>query len=382
MSLFITCGQGLESLLAEELNELGFSKLELGYCGVYVDDDSMASIYEINYRSRIAGRVLLPLFDFACRDKSDLYKKTLDFSWENYFKDDYTFAIDANVQHDRFQNSLFAAQVMKDAICDRLRDTLGERPSVDLKSPDIQLNLFIYEGRAIISFDTSGQPLYKRNYKIHTGAAPLQESLAAAFLRIAKYTGDEILVDPCAGSGTLLIEAAAIATHTPPGFWRREWGFFKHPHFNREDWLRVKERANSSKIPLKKGLIWGLEREPEIADFCRMNIEHAGFGEKIEVIHGNFSSHEPQAPYNFLITNPPHGKRLASEEALIPLYRSLGDFMKQKLTAPARGFIFTSSKMLSKEVGLAAKRRHVIASAGMDARLLEFDIYKASKVKT
>lgn len=204
----------------------------------------------------------------------------------------------------------------------------------------------------------------------------MQETLAAALLKIAGFSGDEAMIDPCCGSGTLLIEAAAMASNTPPGYWRKDWGFLRHPSFRREEWLKVKDRADSSRKPLEKGLIWGLEREPEIANFCRANIEEAGFSQEIEVITTNFMSHVPTTSYNVLITNPPHGLRLASEESLIPLYRALGDFMKQKMAPVARGYIFTSSKTLAKNIGLAAKRRHVIASAGLEARLLEFDVFK------
>lgn len=375
MSLFISCAQGFESLLTDELSELGIQVKGPGYCGVYVEDVSMMTIYTINYRSRIASRVLLPLLEFSCRDKTDLYKNTKEYAWEKFFKDGLTFSIDANVRHERFNNSLFATQIMKDAICDRLREKSGNRPSVHVKNPDLQLNLFIDVDRAILSFDTSGQPLYKRNYRLHTGGAPMQETLAASLLRVARYSGDEVMVDPCCGSGTLLIEALAIASNTAPGFWREHWGFFKHPDFRHEDWFLVKKNADLLRRSLKKGHWWGIEREKEIAHFCQMNVANAGFGDLVTIIQGDFIKHPPMAPYNFLITNPPHGLRLASEEALVPLYRALGDFMKQKMAKPARGFVYTSSKKLSKEVGLAAKRRHVIASAGLEARLLEFDIF-------
>ncbi len=375
MSLFVTCGQGLEVLLSEELTELGYKDLSPGYCGVHVKDDSMKSIYNINYRSRLASRVLLPLLDFRCFDQRDLYQKSLGFDWGAYLKKDQTFAIDANVQHESLRNSLFAAQVLKDAICDNLRETHGFRPSVDLKNPDVQLNLYIDQDQAVISFDTSGEPLYKRKYRLESGGAPLQESLAAAFLRIARYNAEDIGIDPCCGSGTLLIEAALLATNTAPGYLRTQWGFFGLPNFKREAWLKVKSDADSQKKPLFPGKLWGLEREPEIAEFCRQNIAKAGFADGIEITCTNFISHAPTAPYNFLISNPPHGKRLGSEDGLRSLYRSLGDFMKQKMAKPGRGYIFTSNTALGKEVGLAAKRRHVITSGGMDARLLEYDLY-------
>jgi putative N6-adenine-specific DNA methylase len=244
-----------------------------------------------------------------------------------------------------------------------------------VKNPDVQLNLFIYDERAVISFDSSGEPLHKRKYRVHTGAAPLQESLAAALLRIARYDAQEITIDPCCGSGTLLIEAALMASNTPPGSWRTRWGFQAHPDFNFDAWLRVKNQADGQIKALKPGSFFGLEREPEIAEFCRANIENAGLADAIEIKCTNFSTYTPEASYTFLISNPPHGKRLGSEDGLKPVYRALGDFMKQKMAKPSRGFLYTSSSMLAKEVGLAAKRRHVINCGGVDARLLQFDIY-------
>ncbi len=377
MKLFIMCGQGLEPLLEEELIELGIQNTQRGFCGIYVDNASMTDLYTINYCSRIASRVLSPLLFFRCIDSESLYKKTVSVDWGSIIKKGASMAIDANVNHPKIRNSLYAAQVTKDAICDRLRKDHGFRPIIDTQLPDIQINLFINNSEATISLDTSGQPLHKRAYRLRAGAAPMQETLAAALLRIARYDGKSVVCDPCCGAGTLLIEAALIASKTPPGYLRKHWGFFFHPNFDEAQFLAVKQNADNKKKELSKGFFWGIEREPEIADFCRANCEEAGFGDVIDISAKNFMSHTPKAPINFLITNPPHGKRLASEQSLIPLYRGLGDFMKQKMQKPARGFIFTMSHALAKEVGLQAKRRHVIKSSGMDARLLEFDIYSS-----
>ena len=375
MSLFVMCAHGLETLLIKELEELGYEGLSEGYCGVYVAKSSMKDVYKINYSSRLASRVLMPLLNFKCFDKNTLYNKGLSIKWENYIKKDHSFSIDANVRHYSLRNSLFAAQVLKDAICDRLRDRYGFRPNVDLKNPDIQINLFIDNEEAVISFDTSGQPLYKRGYRLYTGEAPLQETLAAALLKIANYNAGDITIDPCCGSGTLLIEAALVATNTPPGYMRTSWGFLLHPDFNKELWLQIKDEADSKKQSLNPGFLWGLEKESEVANFCKANIERAGFKNLINIECQDFNSHTPSAKYNLLISNPPHGKRLGNEGDLVPLYRSLGDFMKNKISKPGRGFLFTTSKFLGKEVGLKAKRRHVISSSGLDARLLEFEIF-------
>src|SRR4029079_10752941 len=135
---------------------------------VYVEYDNFDTIYKINYQSRLASRVLLPLTKFDTFNAKTLYKGASAIDWKRFIPRGKTIAIDANVTHKQLRNSLFAAQVVKDAICDQLREKTGERPSVDVRHPDVQLNLFIYDESAVISFDTSGQSLHKRGYREET----------------------------------------------------------------------------------------------------------------------------------------------------------------------------------------------------------------------
>jgi putative N6-adenine-specific DNA methylase len=375
MSLFVTCPRGVEQLLIDELAELGFTEISAGYSGVYVRDDSMQAIYRINYCSRIACRVLLPLQQFRCYDEKALYHGSSEVNWSHYLRRGQTLAIDSNVQHPKIRNSLFASQVVKDAICDQFRAKTGWRPSVDLKDPDLQLNLFIHNERATISFDTSGAPLFKRGYRQDAGPAPIQEALAAALLRLAGYQGSETLIDPCCGSGTLLIEAALMAAKIAPGYLRKDWAFMGLPEFSSLEWLKVKNFADAQRIELPKGLIQGCEIDSEVARICKDNLRAAGFHMQIEVWRKDFNDHHPDPAPHFLITNPPHGKRLSEVDSLKGLYRQLGDFMKRRLANKARGFIFTGNMELGKEVGLAPKRRHIIPNGGEEARLLEYDIF-------
>lgn len=373
--LFVSCAQDLESLLEQELREMGFDQTTCGYRGVYVNTTSLEHVYRINYCSRLAGRVMLPLARFRCRDRKALTQGLATIDWLRYIPRNKTFAIDANVSHRELRNSLFAAQLMKDAICDQFREKTGDRPNVDVKDPDVQLNLFIHNELAVVSFDTSRTPLYKRGYRIESVEAPMQESLAAALLRLGKYQGSEILCDPFCGSGTLLIEAALIATRTAPGYLRQQWGFMLLPDFSQEAWLKVKNEADAQRIPLPKNLLFGSDINKNAVRICKANIRAAGFHQSIEVIQSDFRDYEPSIPPTFLISNPPYGQRLDDVEELKSLYRSLGDFMKRKMAKPSRGFIFTGNLDLAKEIGLAAKKRHVLNNSGIDSRLLEYDLY-------
>lgn len=376
MKIFVSCSQGLEPILVQEMQKMGFENVLEGFRGVHVEVREIADIYRINYCSRIGGRVMLPLTDFVCYDQKALYKGASKIDWASYIAPGKTIAIDSNVNHKHLRNSLFAAQVVKDAICDQIREKRGTRPNVDVKNPDVQLNLFIHQDRAIISLDTSGTPLHKRGYRQETVEAPIQETLAAAILMLADYKGDEILYDPCCGSGTFLIEAALMASRTAPGYLRKYWGFMNLPDFSQEEWLKVKNEEDAKRIPLPHGKIYGSDMGRNVVRIAKVNLRASGFLPVIEVKQGDFRDIEPAPPPTLIVANPPYGKRLADEEEyLVSLYRALGDFMKRKSAKPAKGFIFTGNLELSKEIGLAPKRRYVMSNSGIESRLLAFDLY-------
>lgn len=375
ISLFVTCASALEPLLEKELSELGIESPKAGFRGVYVNKWDWSTIYKINYCSRLASRVLLPLIEFKCFDGNSIYKNAMHIDWSRFIRGRSTFAIDANVHHRELRNSLYAAQVLKDAICDQMRQKTGHRPSVNVQEPDVQLNLFVHNNRGVISFDTSGAPLHKRGYRIESGEAPLKETLAAAILKLADYNKEAIFFDPCCGSGTFLIEAALLAANIPPGYLRHRWGFMHHPHYNQIDWLRVKNESDAYRQPIGKGKIFGIDIGKEVVRGCKSNLRAAGFLQEIEVQQADFRDYVPSITPTMMIANPPYGKRLEEEDRLVSLYRALGDFFKKYSSKPGKGYVFTGNLELAKEVGLASTKKHILYNGPIESRLLEFELY-------
>ena len=255
------------------------------------------------------------------------------------------------------------------------RRRTGSRPSVDTKTPDIQLNLFIRDMQGTIYLDTSGTPLHKRNYRIDSVEAPLQESLAAAIIKIANPSENDIILDPCCGSGTLLIEAALIASKTPPGYLRSDWGFRHIPGYSHADFLKVKAELDKDRLTLAPGRFFGCDVNKDAVRISKGNLRASGFHQAVQIAHSDFRDFTPEIAPTLVITNPPHGLRMGEVESLRGMYRALGDFLKHKTAKPSRAFVFTGNLELSKEVGLAPKRRHVVHSGGVEGRLLEFDLY-------
>ena len=360
--IFVTCPTGIEALLAEELKEFGIPNVRKGFRGVYVPQE-MSNVYKINYCSRLATRVLYPIKQFTCKNKEDLYEHAKRIPWQQYMTLKKTFAIDSNVSHPMLRNSLYASLVLKDGICDFFRDKCGERPSVETQDPDVQLNLFIHDEKATISLDTSGAPLFKRGWRTEATEAPIQESLAAAILRLANYSPDDVLCDPFCGSGTFLMEAAMIATKTPPGFFRKHWGFFNLPEFSEAEWKKVKAEADAQRIPLQKGKIMGADKDPRAVDLALAHLKKAGF-EEIEVVRKDIRSYYPTISPNLVVTNPPYGVRLSVSA---DLFVALARFLKNRTA-----YILGVDEGIIRTMGITPKRTYDLKSGGLDIVLYHF----------
>jgi len=365
--LFITCAGNLEPWLLSELKEMGIGSAHRGHRGVYAPR-TMENVYKINYSSHIATRVLWPMIRFPCPHAQALYGAVRTIEWERYFSPSDTLAIDANIDHHlHLRNSHFAGLVVKDAICDRLRDAKGWRPSVDLENPSIQLNLHIHKGIASLYFDTSGKPLFKRGYRRETGGAPLQESLAAAILKVAGYRPEiDRLCDPFCGSGTLLIEAAMLATRTPAGFFRRSWGFTGMAEFEQAKWKAIRACADQKRIPLTTGKIFGSDGSPSSNAIARAHLEATGFLGSVDVFSRSIQTLRTPFTPSLIVCNPPYGRRLETSDAI---YSGLGQYATS--CKGARLFFLASDERMAKAISLPLSEKISCLNGGLPVKLYE-----------
>ena len=223
MKFFASCGKGLEYLLVDELQALGCAHATATIAGANVEG-SLADAQRAVLWSRLASRVLWPLAEFDCPDPDALYAGALAIDWPAQLDASTTLAVDAHVSGDALTHARYAAQRLKDAVVDVMRDRTGSRPDVDVESPGLRLSLVVRKGRAIVSVDLGGGPLHRRGWRSAQGEAPLKENLAAAVLLRGQWPAIHAeggaLLDPMCGSGTLLIEGALMAADVAPGLQR------------------------------------------------------------------------------------------------------------------------------------------------------------------
>jgi putative N6-adenine-specific DNA methylase len=370
---FAQISGGLETLAGTELEDLGASRLEPGFRGIHFSADHTA-LYGINYKTRLITRVLAPLVSFRCRNRDDLYRAGKSIDWTAFFALKHTFGIFANVSgNTNLRHSKFAALCLKDAIADFFRSRLGERPNVDPTNPDVWLNLYIEKDQGTISLDTSGGSLHRRGYRRKAVEAPMQETVAAAMVKLSGWNGEKPVYDPMCGSGTLLCEAMMQYCRIPAGFLRQNFGFRFMPDFDNGLWEKVKMKADKNIRQLPEGLIAG-------SDFSDIAVASAGIncrilpgGDRIKLSRKNFK--DISGLENMVILcNPPYGIRLKHADNLGEFYKSLGDFLKQRCKG-TQAYIYFGNRELLKMIGLKPAWKKPLKNAGLDGRVAKYELY-------
>lgn len=366
---------GFEQLLENELKELGAQAVVAGNRFVQFKGDK-GFLYKANLCLRTALKILVPIHSCKVTTEEELYKAAYDFQWNTYFSAQQTIAIDSVVFGDNFTHSLYVSQKVKDAIADQFRATVGIRPSVDLKTPDIRINVHIDRNQCTFSLDSSGASLHHRGYRSATNIAPLNEVLAAGLIQLSNWDKRSDFLDPMCGSGTLLIEAAMLSCNIPANINRTAFAFEKWLDWDEDLYLTIEE-AQLNKIQGLSGTISGFDKAPSAVKKAQDNIVNANLEDFIAVEQNNFfySKKTTQGPLH-LVTNPPYGERLAGD--INALHKQFGDTLKQNYTN-TQAWMITSNLEAAKHLGLRPSRKIKLFNGKLESRLLHYSIYAGSK---
>ena len=366
---------GFEEILAKELTQLGAMKVKQGVRNVSFEGDK-GFMYKANLGIRTAIKILKPITTFRVNNEKDLYTNVYKMDWSNYMKSSGTLAVDATVHSTIFTHSQYTALKVKDAIVDKFRDETGERPNVDLRFPDLKINVHIDRSLCTISLDTSGESLHKRGYKTATNIAPINEVLAAGLIMLSGWDGLCDFMDPMCGSGTILAEAAMIACNIPPNLMRKEFAFERW-----NDWdVELFEKIETSLLNKTRDFhhkMFGFDKSPSAVAKAKDNLKNAHLDEFVIIKHEDFFKTQKGGEDKLhMVFNPPYGERLDIE--MESFYKAIGDTLKQGYSNTDAWFI-TSNLEAIKHVGLRPSRKIKLMNAKLESRLLKYVMYAGSK---
>ncbi|MCL7751284.1 bifunctional 23S rRNA (guanine(2069)-N(7))-methyltransferase RlmK/23S rRNA (guanine(2445)-N(2))-methyltransferase RlmL [Guyparkeria hydrothermalis] len=322
-SVEIIAPPGLETALAEELRRLTNEPISDRPFGASADLP-VEAVYRILADSLIAGRVYLPIARGRATQADELYALADSVDWAAHLRVGDSLSISATGGNEALRHTGFIATRVKDAIVDQFRAATGTRPDVDSDEPGLRIHCHVSgNGEASLAIELSNGSLHRRGYRAEGGEAPLRENLAAGLLfrarwpQVASLGGG--LFDPMCGSGTFLTEAALALWGLPDALRRQRMGspaWRGHVADARDAVLDDAARGWLDTPPPRGSIaIVGQDRDPLQLAAAHANIEAAGLGEAIELIHADsFRAPTPAAlqgiDTGLLISNVPFGQRI------------------------------------------------------------------------
>lgn len=368
--------KGLETVLAQELTDLGANDIEIGRRAVSFTG-TLETLYRANFCLRTASRVLVPIAEFHAKDADQVYQEAKRIDWAQLMHVDTAFSIDATVFSESFRHSKYVTYRVKDAIADWWTEREGRRPNVRVTDPDLMINVHIAGEQVTISLDSSGESLHKRGYRSATTQAPINEALAAGLLLLAGWKGETDFYDMMCGSGTLLIEAALIAQNIAPGVFRKGFAFEKWHDFDRELFETIynddtQERAFTHHI-------YGSDASYYAVQAALKNVQSAGMARFIDVkqIRIQEVKREEQTPA-LVMMNPPYGERLAQDKDVLRLYQDMGSILKHQFQG-STAWIISSNEDALKCVGLKPNRRLHMMNGELDCLFNQYQLFAGER---
>ena len=370
-----TTFHGLEDVLANELLKLGARDIIPFKRGVSFTGDK-GFMYKANLCLRTALKILVPIYSFRADNEHELYDKMKEYEWETLLNVDDTLAINATINSDEFNHSLYVSQKTKDAICDRFVDKFDVRPNVDLDRPTIRIYVHIFRNQVNVSLDSSGDSLFKRGYRVDIDTAPMKEVLAAGMVLLSNWQPHLPLIDGMCGSGTLGIEAALFANNIPPGVFREEYGFMKWHDFDKNLWNTIYESSiNRIKDDMPNIISSDIDIVP--LEMAKRNGVVAKVDDMITYQHISFFDLMPTKPHGTILLNPPYDERIKMEDTNA-FYKQIGDKLKKDFGGWT-AWIISSNLDAIKSIGLHPSKKMTLYNASLECKLLKYELYSGSK---
>ncbi|MCH5268058.1 MAG: class I SAM-dependent RNA methyltransferase [Lachnospiraceae bacterium] len=367
--LIAPCHFGLEAVLKKEITRLGYEILKVEDGRVTFTGDA-AAISRANIFLRTTERILLKIGSFHATTFEELFEGTKALPWEEFIPADGRFWV---TKATSIKSKLFSPSdiqsIMKKAMVERLK-TKYHTDWFPEDGSDFPVRVTLMKDEVTVCLDTSGESLHKRGYRLATVKAPITETLAAALILLTPWNKDRILIDPFCGSGTFPIEAAMIGAEIAPGMNRS---------FTAEQWTHI--------IPKKCWYDAINEAEDKILRDIKMDIqgydishnaisaamENAKLAEVDHLLHFQqrpLSELSHRKKYGFIITNPPYGQRLESEEDMPALYREIGE-VYHKLDSWSM-FLITAFEQTERYIGKKATKNRKIYNGMMKTYFYQY----------
>ena len=323
--LVATAAMGLEAIVADEVCALGYeTRVDNGK--IYFEGDELA-IARTNLWLRVADRVKIVVAQFPAKTFDQLFEGVKAIQWEKYLPVDANFPVSGKSVKSKLFSVPDCQAITKKAIVERMKLAYKRLGFLDESGPLFKIEISILKDVATLTIDTSGAGLHKRGYRTTQGEAPLKETLAAALIKVSKWSPSRPFVDPFCGSGTLALEAAMIGQNIAPGY-NREFVSEEWPWMKQAIWDKAREEADSLADYDQELTIIASDIDHRMVAMAQDNAMEAGFGDLITFKQMQATDFTTKLTDGVIVTNPPYGERIGEREEIEKMLREFGHVMK------------------------------------------------------
>ncbi|MEK4424821.1 THUMP domain-containing class I SAM-dependent RNA methyltransferase [Solibacillus sp. FSL K6-1523] len=323
--LVATAAMGLEAIVADEVRDLGYeTRVDNGK--VYFEGDELA-IARTNLWLRVADRVKIVVAQFPAHTFDQLFEGVKAIEWEKFLPVDAAFPVSGKSVKSKLFSVPDCQAITKKAIVERMKFAYKRLGFLDESGATFKLEISILKDVATLTIDTSGVGLHKRGYRTHQGEAPLKETLAAALVKISKWSPNRPFIDPFCGSGTIALEAAMIGQNIAPGY-NREFISETWPWMKQAIWDKARDEADELANYDQELTIMGMDIDHRMVSIAQENAFEAGFGDIITFKQMQATDFTTQSTDGVIVTNPPYGERIGEIEEIEKMLRQFGQVMQ------------------------------------------------------
>ncbi|SOC37598.1 THUMP domain-containing class I SAM-dependent RNA methyltransferase [Ureibacillus acetophenoni] len=365
--LVATSAMGLESIVAEEVKSLGYeTKVENGK--VYFEGDETA-IARCNLWLRVADRVKIVVAQFPANTFDQLFESTKKIEWERFLPVDAAFPVSGKSVKSKLFSVPDCQAIVKKAIVERMKSHYKRLGFLDESGATYKIEVSILKDLATITIDTSGAGLHKRGYRQTQGEAPLKETLAAALVKISRWSPNRPFVDLFCGSGTIPLEAAMIGQNIAPGYNREfiseDWSWFKS-----KIWDDARDEAESLANYDQELEIIGSDIDHRMISIAEANAIEAGFGDLIKFKQMQATDFTTRLTDGVIVSNPPYGERIGEKEIIERVIKDLGTVMKNYPTWSV--YMLSSMENFEEHYGKKATKKRKLFNGFIRTDLYQF----------
>lgn len=358
---------GLERVVADEIESLGYeTTLENGR--VFFEGDADA-IIRTNMMMRTADRIRIIIGDFEAATFDELFEKTKALPWSDILAPSAEFPVTGRSHKSTLYSVPDVQRIVKKSVVEHLRTEFNIKGKLPENGPRYKIDVAIHKDRALLTIDTSGPALHKRGYRTGQGEAPIKETLAAAMLKLANYDGSKPLIDPFAGSGTIVIEAAMIALNIAPGS-NRTFDAEKWDVIPEEEWRKHRMALEESALYDKAVEIYASDIEERMIQIARDNAMEVGLDDNIRFEVKDIHDLNIREDSIQLVTNPPYGERIGEAKAVEEMYRKVGELMEANPSLSV--YLMTSNKEFEHLVGQKATKRRKLFNGYIETTFFQY----------